>query len=424
MEGGGGYERRRVLGFLAACGIALPAGYLSKAGPASAYAEAGGAPATDATVARAAFPIVREFADPLLELTRLMRRAAEIEHALLVQYMYAAFALRPAYEDIGGIESPSRVGLMGVALDKMMQFGTVNNALVMLGAAPHMTRRAAVDSAQGLPCESGPEPLSRPALARLVRCEAPAGLLERAEGDSPEARVARGVEASIGVVPSSAGAGRVYGQIIAVLDEIGAGADRDLKSRAHWQGAFRESKRRGETDHFPFVRDLFLGSHESFGGRDPWVLPMSDPAYPSYRVPTNPTAFAGRANEIADPALRRLAWLSDLQYWTVLLLLDLHFRQGTQLYRDLAVAHMLGPLHSIGRYLPPLGAAVPFDPLDIASWSADDATSRLRFVSALVKEGQALAEELDLSLPPDYPRSINRETLAELEAIAAQGTHS
>jgi hypothetical protein len=338
--------------------------------------------------------------------------------------MFAAFALRPAYEDIGGIESPSRVGLMGVALNKMMQFGTVNNALVMLGAAPHMTRRATVDSALGLPWEIGPEPLSRPALARLVRCEAPAGLLERAEGDSPEARLASAVEASIGAAPATVVAGRRYGQIIAMLDEIAAGADRDLQSRAHWQGAFHESKRRGETDDFPFVRDLFLGRHESFGGRDPWALPMSDPAYPSYSVPTNPTAFAGHANEIVDPKLRRLAWLSDLQYWTVLLLLDLHFRHGTQLYRDLAVAHMLGPLHSIGRYLPPLGAAVPFDPLDIPSWSADDETSRLRFVSALVKEGQALTEAPDTSLPPDYPSSINRDTLAELEAMATRATHS
>lgn len=423
MENSGFNERRRVLGFLAACGLALPVGCLAGAGPsASATTETGGASA--APVPRAALPIVREFADPLLELTRLMRRAAEVEHALLVQYMYAAFAVRPGFDGIGGMESLAPASLMGVALDKMMQFGTVNRALVMLGAAPHLARRAPGQSAQSFACEIGLEPLSRPALARLVRCEAPAGLLDRDEGDSPEARLARAVGASIGVDPSAGGTGRLYGRIIAVLDEIDSGADRDLKSRAHWQGAFRESKRRGEADHFPFVRNLFLGTHESFADGDPWQLPMSDPGHPSYPVPTNPTAFPGRANQIADPAACRLAWLSDLQYWTVLLLLDLHLRHGPQAYRDLAVAHMMGPLRSIGRHLPPLGAAIPFDPLDIPSWSADDETGRLRFVSALLKEGQAIAEAPDTSLPPDYPRSTNRDTMAELEAIAAHGTHS
>jgi hypothetical protein len=84
----------------------------------------------------------------------------------------------------------------------------------------------------------------------------------------------------------------------------------------------------------------------------------------------------------------------------------------------------MGPLRSIGRNLPALGAVVPFDPLDIPSWSAADEKSHLRFVSALLKEGQALAKAPELSLPPDYPRSLNRDTLAEIEAVIAQGSHS
>src|SRR4051794_22898235 len=41
--------------------------------------------------------VIRDFADPLLELTRLLREASEIEHALLLQYLYGAFSLKPAY---------------------------------------------------------------------------------------------------------------------------------------------------------------------------------------------------------------------------------------------------------------------------------------------------------------------------------------
>jgi hypothetical protein len=85
---------------------------------------------------------------------------------------------------------------------------------------------------------------------------------------------------------------------------------------------------------------------------------------------------------------------------------------------------MMGPQRSIGLNLPPLGATVPFDPLDIPSWSADDEKSRLRFLSALLKEGQAFAEAPELSLPPDYPRSLNRDTLAQIEVVVAQGSHS
>ena len=62
-------------------------------------------------------PIYRDFNDPYLELIRLLREAAEIEHDLMVQYLYGAFSLKPAYAELVGypqpgsssfLESPSR----------------------------------------------------------------------------------------------------------------------------------------------------------------------------------------------------------------------------------------------------------------------------------------------------------------------------
>ncbi len=59
----------------------------------------------------------RDFADPILELTRLLRKVAEMEHALLVQYTYAALSVKPDYESIGGYGSADATSLLRVAID-------------------------------------------------------------------------------------------------------------------------------------------------------------------------------------------------------------------------------------------------------------------------------------------------------------------
>src|SRR5512132_877938 len=64
--------------------------------------------------------IIGDFADPYLELVRLLREASEIEHALLVQYLYAAYSLKPQYV---GLRGPGTFGvatnLLGVAIQEM-----------------------------------------------------------------------------------------------------------------------------------------------------------------------------------------------------------------------------------------------------------------------------------------------------------------
>ena len=41
--------------------------------------------------------VLRDFNDPYLELLRLLTVAAEIEHGLMVQYLYAGFSVKPVY---------------------------------------------------------------------------------------------------------------------------------------------------------------------------------------------------------------------------------------------------------------------------------------------------------------------------------------
>lgn len=107
-------------------------------------AEAADQPETS-SVASAAAPavmIAREFAHPRLEIMRLLHEACEIEHSLMVQYLYAAFSIKPEYADLAGTPNPARSDcLLGVAVQEMKHFREVNEMLVGFGGQPNMERQ-------------------------------------------------------------------------------------------------------------------------------------------------------------------------------------------------------------------------------------------------------------------------------------------
>ncbi|MGB3674700.1 MAG: ferritin-like domain-containing protein, partial [Candidatus Nanopelagicales bacterium] len=82
--------------------------------------------------------IAYEFEDPLLELVRLLHEASEVEHALLVQYLYAAFSIKlPRYKSLAGSGfSASADDLLGVAIQEMQHLDVANRMLVAVGASP------------------------------------------------------------------------------------------------------------------------------------------------------------------------------------------------------------------------------------------------------------------------------------------------
>jgi rubrerythrin len=116
------------------------------------------------------FEIVPVFTDPRLELTRLLREAANIEHALMLQYLFAAFSVKDRYADeLAGGPFDSSKTLMGVAVQEMHHFARVNELLVALRAQPNLDR-------QDFPIRTGiyPFPLEleplTPASHRLASC--------------------------------------------------------------------------------------------------------------------------------------------------------------------------------------------------------------------------------------------------------------
>src|SRR5690606_15002744 len=145
--------RRALLGKVAALGVAT--------GSAGALAD------THATT-----PIFRDFTDPYLELIRLLREAAEIEHDLMVQYLYGAFSLKPAYAELVGHPQPGSSSFLGVTVEEMRHLGAVNRLLVELNAAPVLSRQDFPYDSDIYPFPFELVPLGPVSLAKFTYCEA------------------------------------------------------------------------------------------------------------------------------------------------------------------------------------------------------------------------------------------------------------
>lgn len=109
----------------------------------------------------------REYAIELLKIT------AEVEHALMVQYLYAAASLDPALD-----VSPENytVKVMRVAIQEMGHLATVQNLLLLTGGrqAIHLQRDVLRKSSELNAIPFLLEPVSLPALAKFVTVEMPA----------------------------------------------------------------------------------------------------------------------------------------------------------------------------------------------------------------------------------------------------------
>ena len=360
--------------------------------------------------------IVRDFASPYLELVRLLREATEIEHALMLQYLYAAFSLKPDYADIAGSGAPGSSDLIGVAVQEMQNLATVNRLLAALGAAPNLVRQEFPYEPAIYPFEFSLEPLSRKSLAKYLYAEAPSGIFLATAAPADRAFAATVMEL-LGPGVRVNHLGSLYDAIIGRLEDFAATKHSEELDVADWLVQLRHIKTEGEEEHFGFFRSVFEGTHAGFGEQKAvWDLPPTHPAYPSLALPINPTAFVGHDGEIGDPTLLALSWLGDLHYWTMLFLLDLHFRQpNREVFLDLARLQMLGPVLSLARHLPTLGGAMPFDVLNVGSAPGSDANHSCRFAMEMLREAQLVATAIGDALPPDYPLEIAAETLTTLE---------
>ena len=359
--------------------------------------------------------IVRDFADPHLELVRLLKSAAEVEHALLVQYLYAAFSIKDAYAIVRGTGGfASSTDLFGVAVQEMQHLKVVNRLLVALRAAPNLLSQSFPYDPDVYPFPFHLERLNRTSLAKYVWTEAPAGVLDPSNPANADdlAFITLVNEALGNVRPNHLGS--LYGTIIdlvAEVAEVAAEPGSPLPEPQRWVTQLDRIRVQGEDDHFGFFRSVFLGEHPGFEGKRVWDVAPDHPDFPSEPVPTDPSAYEGHPGEIPDEELRELAMLANLQYWIVLMLLDVSYRRPDDpVLLAQARDHMQGPLFELGTFLAARRAAAPFDPLGTGYAPGLDTDASLAFLRRLLGESQRRASQLGDRLPPLYPTTTDSDT--------------
>jgi rubrerythrin len=363
--------------------------------------------------------ISRDFDDPYLELLRLLREAAEIEHALMVQYLYAAFSIRPQYSRLQGATSASARNLMGVAIQEMKHLSAVNRLLVELGATPCLERQDLPYEPEIYPFAFELERLTPLSLAKYTWTEAPAGALEPGPASSAEDRqFFERLAQTLGEDTRPNHLGSLYGTMIVRLRDLAAAPPPRLPDVASWEARLAAIKDEGEDAHYHFFRSVLMGKHAAFDGDEGiWSRPPDDPRYPSFPVPHNPTAL------IAHPQAQRPAtvpWLGNLHYWMVLMLLDLGYRHAMPTF-NIAKRHMTEPLTTLGRALAAKGDGMPFDLLSMGYACGVDRAGSVEVVRRLADEADRVAQGLAAAgeLPADYPPDINAVTAQQLAQMEA-----
>ena len=107
----------------------------------------------------------------------LLHVAAEVEHALLVQYLYAAFSLK-SYDEFSNSQQRSTVDkwsgeLRSIAKQEMGHLMAAQNMLLALGLPPYLEREEFPSIKDLYPFKFQLEPLSQRSLAKYVTAEAP-----------------------------------------------------------------------------------------------------------------------------------------------------------------------------------------------------------------------------------------------------------
>jgi uncharacterized protein with NAD-binding domain and iron-sulfur cluster/nitrite reductase/ring-hydroxylating ferredoxin subunit len=340
---------------------------------------------------RPAVTIAREFKNPRLELLRLLHDACEIEHALMLQYMYGALSLKPAYNDIAGPPDPARSDcLLGIAVQEMEHFRDVNHMLVQLGGEPNMVRQDFPYESQIYPFEMRLERLSRFSAAKYVYAEAPAGVFQQDQQTESDRQFADAVLAELRPDARMNHVGTLYECVLALFDELEAADARcDFDEM---RATIKRIKSEGEVAHFDFFKSLFLGTIGSLQGvADLWGDPSSD-RYPSFDAPTNPSALLGHSRVISDPRLLLIGQLGNLHYWIILALLQLSYSASFKI--DLtapAILHMGGALFPLGQLMASERLGMPFDPLSLGY---DQNQKAGQLAGWLLQEAKSKAGEL------------------------------
>jgi hypothetical protein len=135
-------------------------------------------------------PIVVEHREQLIY---LLREAAELEHTILCEYLFAAFTMKQSTDEgLSAVQLEAvdrwRKVILTVARQEMLHLTLVQNLLTAIGAAPHLSRPNLPTAAKHFPAgvQIALVPFGERALRHFLFLERPEGVAL----DDPEAAVA------------------------------------------------------------------------------------------------------------------------------------------------------------------------------------------------------------------------------------------
>jgi hypothetical protein len=237
-------------------------------------------------------------------LTYLLCEAAELEHGLMCEYLYAAFSLKTRPDDGLTPEQLEAVDrwrgvILAVAAQEMLHWALVNNVLTAVGSAPYVARPHMPHQAKGYPAgvQLALVPFGERALRHFLYLERPEGLeIADADGFDP-AGPALPIMAETDIVP--------WGQEFSTVGHL---------YRSIQAGIHRLAEKRGEEGLFIGPTDA-QATPESF--RWPELVPITDTASASKAIDDIVAQGEGARGDWSDAHYGRfLAVLEELQALT------------------------------------------------------------------------------------------------------------
>lgn len=335
-------------------------------------------------------------------LTYLLCEAAELEHALMCEYLYAAFSLKTAPDETLPAEHlPTverwRAVISAVAAEEMLHWGLVNNLLTAVGSAPYVARPHLPHQAKGYPAgvQLALVPFGERALRHFLYLERPEGLeLADGEGFDPTGP-ALPIMAESDIVP--------WGQEFHTVGHLYRSIQAGIANLADKLGPDRlfigptEAQATPESFRWPElvpISDVASASRavegivaQGEGARGDWtnahygrflavleelraikaVDPTFEPAHPVAAAGARPVDGVGPEHLITDPVTLAVSDLFNVNYDLILQILVRYFanvgetREQLDLLAHTAVSLMFAAIKPLGHLLAtlPVGAEHP-----------------------------------------------------------------
>jgi hypothetical protein len=333
------------------------------------------------------------------ELTYLLSQAAELEHGVMCEYLYAAFSLKSTAgpglraDQLEAVERWRRV-IFAIAAEEMLHWAMVQNLLAAVGSAPYVSRPHMPHQARGYPpgVQVRLLPFGEAALQHFVYLERPEGM-EGADAEgfppagpppspmSPEEIIPRGqdfatvghlyrsIERGLGHLADKLGADRLFiGPAFQQADETTFGWP-DLLPITDLAGASRAIERiveqgegaRGDWTAAHYGRFLaVLEDYRAMREADPGF----EPAHPAAAAAVRGVEGIEPDVYISDPATGGCSELFNAVYELILQMIARYFAFGhetpgqRQVLAHAAVGLMFQAIKPLGLLL----AALPVGP--------------------------------------------------------------